>query len=75
MHLVSKPRLFADDPCILIKELNREQLQIRINREAQNLHLWCSVNKSSVNFTKTNIMIIPSNQTRVKIPHQTRVQI
>ena len=67
--LVSKPRLFADGTCLLVKELNPEQLQIKINRERQNLHLLCSANKLSVNPTKTNIIITPPKQTRVQIPH------
>ena len=47
--------------------MNPKQWQIKINRELQNLYLWCSVSKLSVNPTKTNIIIIPPKQTRVQI--------
>ena len=67
--LKSQPRLFADDTCLIVKGLNPEQLQIKINSELQNLHQWCCVNKLSINPSKTNIIIIPPKQTKAAIPH------
>ena len=67
--LKSQPRLFADDICLIVKGLNPEQLQIKINSELQNLHQWCCVNKLSINPSKTNIIIIPPKQTNATIPH------
>ena len=67
--LESEPRLFADDTCLLVKGSNYEQLQINLNTELHHLHLWCSVNKRSVNPAKTNIVIIPPKQIRTPISH------
>ena len=36
--LKSQPRLIADDTCLIVKGLNPEQLQIKINLKLQNLH-------------------------------------
>ena len=67
--LKSQPGLFADDTCLIVKGLNSEQLQIKINSELQNLHQWCCVNKLSINPSKTNTIIIPPKQTNATIPH------
>ena len=67
--LKSQLRLFADDTCLIVKGLNPEQLQIKINSELQNLHQCCCENKLSINPSKTNIIIIPPKQTNATIPH------
>ena len=67
--LKSQPRLFADDTCLIVKGLNPEQLQIKINSELQILHQWCCVIKLLINPSKTNIIIIPPKQTNATIPH------
>ena len=67
--LKSQPRLFADDICLIVKGLNPEQSQIKINSELQNLHQWCCVNKLSINPSKTNIIVIPLKQTNATISH------
>ena len=67
--LESKPRLFADDTCLLVKGSNFEQLEINLNAQLHNLHLWCNVNKLFVNPAKTNILIIPPKQIKAPISH------
>ena len=67
--LKSQPRLFADNTFLIVKGLNPEQLQIKINSELQNLHQWYCVNKLSINPSETNIIIIPPKQTNATIPH------
>ena len=57
--LTSKPILFADDTCLLAKASNLENLQANLDRELQNLHEWCCVNKLTVNPFKTSVLIIP----------------
>ena len=49
--------------------LNPKQLQIEISSELQNLHQWCCLNKLSINPSKTNIIIIPPEQTNAAILH------
>ena len=65
--LESEPRLFADDTCLLVKGLSSDQLEINLKKELHYLHLWCSVNKLSVNPAKTNIVIIPPKPTKAPI--------
>ena len=65
----SVPRLFADDTRLLVKGSNSEQLEISLNTELHHLHLWCSVNKLSVNPAKTNIVIIPRKLIKTLISH------
>ena len=67
--LKSQPRLFADDTCLIVKGLNPEQLQIKVNSKLQNLRQWCCVNKLSINPSKTNIKIILPKQTNATNPH------
>ena len=67
--LKSQHRLFADDTCLIVKGLNPEQLQIKIDSELQNLHQWCCINKLLINLSKTNITIITPKQTNATIPH------
>ena len=67
--LESEPRLFADNTCLLVKGSNYEQLEINLDTELHHLHLWCSVNKLSVNPAKTNIIIIPPKRLRLPISH------
>ena len=65
----SEPRLLADDTCLLVKGSKSEQLEINLNAELYHLHLWCSVNKLSVNPAKTNIIIIPPKRIKAPISH------
>ena len=65
----SEPRLFAGDTCLLVKDSNSEQLEINLNAELHHLHLWCSVNKLSVNPAKANIVIIPPKRIKAPISH------
>ena len=43
--LTSKPRLFADDTCLLIKNNNLKQLQEQGNKELNMLQSWMAANK------------------------------
>ena len=65
--LESEPSLFADDTCLLVKGSNSEKLEINLNAELHHIHLWCSVNKLSVNPAKTNIVIIPPKPIKAPI--------
>ena len=67
--LESKPRLFADDTCLLVKGSNSKQLETSRNAELHYLHLWCIVNKLSVNPAKTIIVIISIKRIKASISH------
>ena len=61
-------RLFADDTNIFISSDNSKQLETIINQELFKVKAWCDVNKLSINFSKTNFMIIKSPQKRLNTP-------
>ena len=62
--LESKPRLFADDTCLMISADNLPSVQNKIIAELQRLHIWCSVNKLTINLSKTSILIVPPKLNR-----------
>ena len=50
--------LFADDTYLCLSDTNINNLQIRINAELQNINFWLRKNKLSMNYSKTNFMLI-----------------
>ena len=54
---VVKCVLFADDTNIFCSERNLTDLQLTLNRELGKLFLWFSVNKLSLNLSKTNYIL------------------
>ena len=53
-------RLFADDTKIFISSPNSIELETLVNQEILKIKEWCDVNKLTINFKKTNYMIIKS---------------
>ena len=49
--------LFADDTNIFCSERNLTDLQLTLNRELGKLFVWFSVNKLSLNLSKTNYIL------------------
>ena len=54
---VVKCFLFADDTNIFCSEINLTDLQLTLNRELGKLFVWFSVNKLSLNLSKTNYIL------------------
>ena len=55
-------RIFADDTNLFASARDFKSLEILINSELEKVKVWCNVNKLSINFIKTNYMIIKSNR-------------
>ena len=55
-------RIFADDTNLFASARDLKSLEILINSELDKVKVWCDVNKLSINFIKTNYMIIKSNR-------------
>ena len=55
-------RIFADDTNLFASARDLKSLEILINSELEKLKVWCDVNKLSINFIKTNYMIIKCNR-------------
>ena len=63
----SRPILFADDTTILISNRNYNKLIEDTNKEIEKLHNWFSVNKLSLNISKTNYVIFHSVNRNIPI--------
>ena len=61
--LFSKPRLFADDTCLVIQAPNPSLLENSVNRELVNVYEWTKANKITVNPKKTSVLVIPPKAT------------
>jgi hypothetical protein len=53
-------RIFADDTNIFATSNNGAELEKLINSEMDEVKRWCDINKLSINFKKTNFMIVKS---------------
>ena len=57
--ITCKPRLFADDTCLILRNLSPSDLELNCNTELQNLNKWCIANKLLINPQKLAAIIIP----------------
>ena len=55
-------RIFADDTNVFASARNLKDLEEIVNSELKKVKMWCDVNRLSINFTKTNFMIIKSSK-------------
>lgn len=53
-------RIFADDTNVFASTRDPKSLEALINSELKKVKEWCDINKLSINFSKTNYMIIKS---------------
>ena len=53
--------LFADDANLTLSHSNVSTLQQNINDELVNVSNWFKVNKLSINFNKTEFMVVTSD--------------
>ena len=51
-------RIFADDTNLFASARHLKSLETLINPQLGKVKVWCDVNKHSINFIKTNYMII-----------------
>ena len=51
-------RIFADDTNVFASARDLKVLEKTVNSELKNVKIWCDVNRLSINFTKSNFMII-----------------
>ena len=61
-------RLFADHTNIFFSSSDPKELERTVNAELIKVKNWCNVNKLSINFTKTNLMIVKSVRKRLDMP-------
>ena len=72
----TKARLFADDTNITAVGNNIKEVEGAMNSDLENLYKWLTANKLSLNVTKTEFLLIGSNQMLKSISnHQTNISI
>ena len=54
--------MYADDTSLTLASTDIEQINYRLNHDLSNVHEWLSVNKLTLNMTKTEFMLIASRQ-------------
>ena len=57
----SKPRLSANDTCIILSDSSLPNLETKCNTELNQLKNWCNTNKLQINPKKSNVLLIPRN--------------
>ena len=57
--LSCKPRLFADDTCLIIENSFLSNLELHCNLELKNLRNWCTANRLKINPQKSAVIVIP----------------
>ena len=55
-------RIFADDTNVFASAHDLKVLEKIVNSELKKVKIWCDVNRLSINFSKTNFMIIKSSK-------------
>ena len=72
----TEARLFADDTNITAAGNNIKEVEGAINSDLENLYKWLTANKLSLNVTKTEFLLIGSNQILKSISnHQHNISI
>ena len=59
--------LFADDTTIIFRENNIDSMENSMNKTLKNLDIWLSLNKLTINLSKTNYLIFNNNKAKLSI--------
>ena len=65
--IISKPRLFAGDTCLILNNPRASALETACNLELHNLYKWCNANKLQINPQKFAVLAIPSKLNSPKL--------
>ena len=65
--IISKPRLFADDTCLILNNLHASALETACKLELHNLYKWCNAYKLQINPQKSAVLSIPSKLNSPKL--------
>ena len=70
--LSNKPRLYADDTCLIVTSSLIDNLQLLYNNELKRAKTWMDLNKLTLNETKSNVICInPKSQNCQSFPIET----
>ena len=65
--IISKPRLFADDTCLILNIPCASALETACNVELHNLNKWCNANNPQINPQKSAVLTISSKLNSPKL--------
>ena len=65
--IISKPRLFADDRCLILNNPSASAPETASNLELHNLYKWCNANKLQINPKKSAVLTITSKLNSPKL--------
>ena len=52
------PRLYANDPCLILNDHSPKQLEHNVNNELAKASIWANLNKLTLNLSKSHALII-----------------
>ena len=61
----SSIRLFADDACLIVDNKDHKKLEYLVNKELENVNVWMKLNKLSINYNKTNYIILTNKKYKI----------
>ena len=64
----NSPKLFADDACLILADPSVQNLKTKITKELQKITNWVNANKLTLNFAKSNIIIVSPKSNVNKLP-------
>ena len=64
----SSPNLFADDTSLILADPSVQNLKTKVTEELQKITNWVNANKLTLNFAKSNIIIVPPKSNVNKLP-------
>ena len=65
--IIFKPRLFADDTCLILNNPRASALETTCNLKLHNLYKWCNANKLQINSQKSAVLAVPSKLNSPKL--------
>ena len=64
----SSPKLFAGDTCLILADPSVQNLKTKISEELQKITNWGNANKLTLNFAKSNTIIVPPKSNVNELP-------
>ena len=61
--------LYADDTTLYDVQDSMEQIENNLQSALNNLHIWCRGNGMILNSSKTKVMLVTTNQRRLRLPN------
>ena len=71
----SQPRMYAGDTSITFASSSVEEINECINSDLEEIRLWLTANKLTLNLTKTKLLLIGSRQRLSNLPENPSIKV